>query len=1331
MKRLFWIFLILLLALRLVAQSNAPVRLALISETDEAAAASDILTAQLSGNPKIHLLERDEIEKVYREQGLSAANKDYLKLGQLLGADGLLLFNIVRTPQATNLTARLIAVKPGVILTDGSFPWPLKDTAQWAESVDTYLHSFLPKLSLLVKDAIPISVVNLHSAISSDEEVEAEKQLKLLTIQRLSQERQFFVLERQKMQLLSEEKELKSDESAFWDGSYLLDGVIDQNGFSKDIITINARLTPPKGGVSIDFEVSGSRTNLSETVNSLAIKVIESLKISSVTKEWNATDEAAQYFEEAKWALRWGVYSEAETAADSAWALGKMDLDCALVRVQAYISEVSANVVGYESAEETYSPSGYDANGAPSGPPPDEAEVQFGIRKMLDQHNWGIAYKEIQSESKSAKTVRYAFADKPPDSKNIDCALRALKLYYEFSQNSLEDNLIKVASEGSGWKNSDWYNLGIEDLVAASQVLQNFSFSPESQRPVADKLTDLRAMARSVSEWISKSPSVHDSYFVGDRVVTHDELANTIEKKPNIFRCKVNWGCLWQEKPEDCIELYRELMSSPVFCYLHKGLWFRELQTPRLTAWNEEDRKRIPSVWNDFIQELGSSTNVILQLEAKAIKLADVDDEKQLAASFTNLFNAIFENRDALVANKVEVLYLDWDTGDLVSAKVGNGFVTDTKELLQQLYNSEYRPKLETMDQEYWSKTVPAGQFLSTFENQKRYLKENKPYDFIKFAKLFSSQDYPKAQALEIQPLVIAYKSNLVAQSQNATGMQKGQLIGAIAQIGFLENDVNRILNPQPQPKVQAPKPTVVKTVVVEPMATNAPEIVTNIITVNKFFAIPLDSLYHLNDGEKLSASGATITAHHWFEEKLLLDFRYSLSMELRDDKGVLMDARTVAGDAIGIFNPVLQRWSIIDCPESGETSHIISQNNFYHRSALLHGELFTCDEKQIKKYDFQNQQWNPLSISNGNNYELFAVNGHLYAANQNTIFEIVNDGKETHILASTRRQPPMSALDTQDLSTPTLFEGPNHSLRVCTASKIYTWTGNDWREDSDAPPHESGWRADGTPHASSNPEIFMDGVLFRQAGFLSAGYQNGVLFHRENGTYGTLDSQDEIFCLANETNVVKLCLKGDQGDWRNFSRPGKKAAQAPKPFWKMPANLLPDLPAALRQSDLYLLEDNFAMHTIINERHKILQEKVITNDTYNAVLLCFFSGFPLPQKIFLKFDAPDVKPFTWMFPTTNLLFFSDSSAGVWIVPTSQIDSVIAGQKLQLVAEQQKTLAKASEEEKLDEQRRKAFLLKYDRNHNGAIDPDEQEAAMDDPYFIKYRLEQIHAQKRQ
>src|SRR5215831_17270923 len=91
MKKLFWLIVSLLLVTRLPAQTNTPARLALIVESPDAIPISDILTAELSKNPQLTLLERSEIDKVYREQGLSVENRDYLKLGQILGADGLLL----------------------------------------------------------------------------------------------------------------------------------------------------------------------------------------------------------------------------------------------------------------------------------------------------------------------------------------------------------------------------------------------------------------------------------------------------------------------------------------------------------------------------------------------------------------------------------------------------------------------------------------------------------------------------------------------------------------------------------------------------------------------------------------------------------------------------------------------------------------------------------------------------------------------------------------------------------------------------------------------------------------------------------------------------------------------------------------------------------------------------------------------------------------------------------------------------------------------------------------------------------------------------------------
>jgi len=350
MKIVLCLAILLTGAWQMPAQTGSPVRLALISDSAEAATVAAVLTAELSKQQNLQLLERDEIEKITREQGLSGANKDYLKLGQVLGADGLLLLEKNKDAGGDFLRVQLVAVKPGVLLSSVRFAWPLAKPAEWAAALARHLTPQVPKLGVLLKDAIPISVVNLRSAIQSSEARELERQLTLLAIERLSREPQLFVLERRRMQSLVAEKKLAGlDDTAFWNGSWLLDGTLDNTGYSPDTITLSARLGPPKGGMPVSIEVRGSRTNLSEVINRLVEKISTTLKPEAVPVEWNAADEANQFFAEAQWALKWGLYPQAQTAAESAWALGRKTQDMASLLIHTYADSVPEDGLGSSS----------------------------------------------------------------------------------------------------------------------------------------------------------------------------------------------------------------------------------------------------------------------------------------------------------------------------------------------------------------------------------------------------------------------------------------------------------------------------------------------------------------------------------------------------------------------------------------------------------------------------------------------------------------------------------------------------------------------------------------------------------------------------------------------------------------------------------------------------------------------------------------------------------------------------------------------------------------------------------------------------------------------
>jgi Ca2+-binding EF-hand superfamily protein len=173
-----------------------------------------------------------------------------------------------------------------------------------------------------------------------------------------------------------------------------------------------------------------------------------------------------------------------------------------------------------------------------------------------------------------------------------------------------------------------------------------------------------------------------------------------------------------------------------------------------------------------------------------------------------------------------------------------------------------------------------------------------------------------------------------------------------------------------------------------------------------------------------------------------------------------------------------------------------------------------------------------------------------------------------------------------------------------------------------------------------------------------------------------------------------------------------------------MPANLLPNLPIALRQSDLYFLEDSFAAHIILNDQNEIFQDDHNTNGEFNAVLVCFSRDLPLPLKIYLEFGSAGTKAPVWMFPTTNLWIMGGTDAegkqGVWLLPVSKIGPAIAAQR-------QMQLDQLARERAVAEQRQENLLAKYDGNHDGVIDPDEKEVALDDPAFIELKFDEIDA----
>jgi hypothetical protein len=215
----------------------------------------------------------------------------------------------------------------------------------------------------------------------------------------------------------------------------------------------------------------------------------------------------------------------------------------------------------------------------------------------------------------------------------------------------------------------------------------------------------------------------------------------------------------------------------------------------------------------------------------------------------------------------------------------------------------------------------------------------------------------------------------------------------------------------------------------------------------------------------------------------------------------------------------------------------------------------------------------------------------------------------------------------------------------------------------------------------------------------------------------------------------------------------GSTSASSTEPFWKLPPQMfLENLPATLDQSNLYLLGGHSEIQDIGDSNNVLVAERIVGIGNYNAFLLCYSRDASQPQRVFLNFDAPGGCPplggvkferhfLSSPLPLAFLVKASDNllaapenpigmlsanfkkfpagyQAGVWLLPVARIAPVIAEQKQAQVTHSTQTAA-------AKEQAWKDLLARVDRNHNGIIDPDEREEALDDTNFIQSELDKI------
>ncbi len=988
----------------------------------------DLLTSELSAVPEVQLLEREQIERIRREQSLSASNQEGIRLGRELGADGVLMLGLIGEETNRVLQVRMVAVRQGVLMDASRAPWPVSDPSAFSQGLVRRFVPILPKLRVPREDALPLSVVNIRNAVQSRQGKELERQVTQLLIERLSREPEIFVLERRRLDLLDSEKERRGGgEDDFWKGSVLLEGTLNRGGSEGGRLTADLRMLPPRGGTAVELAAEVDTGNPVALVEVVASRILEALRKRPSTATWDAAAEAERYREEAKWALKWGLPSEAQSAADAAWFLGKKDLATATLRVEARLSAIRISEWAFQEV------------GVSTLAKFQDATVRSTIQEWREQGAVGVA---IAARGQATDTqLDFFFAMRNPDPRLIAPATDALRIH--------ADHLESMPPHEPGL-DSPWTATGVKVLVAASEVLRWFALVQPHSPEVQAALADLRLEARRIQDRLLTSTAIRNSYWspapdfalVGSRVVLKDTLSEMLDRQPSLFQCLLTWGAFWQDRPEDMVAVYRRWMSSPVFSLVHQWFWARHPANPRLVSWNAEDRGRVSALWKGFRSELGQSTNVLLRMEAKALEIDEAGSIDELKPAVEGLLAVMRTHRAELLSLPVSVMRNDWQLSRILGQRW-----FDPNEVAGIMGSEAWREMAVISGEwEERQKTLILVQRSTTvFRLQKEFLTEPGPKDQASTRAAFPVPMVVMEveQARELKPLLDGF-----LERQKAAGKSIHAMHAEYGTLMLYRQSMAFTLTNQPAPKPRAAevagqRPPVRPSVAsgsVPAESTQAPVVAPkNLLVARDYVPIPLRLLTNTQRGDALGFFQVMrvepVGDRFWF------DLRHENTRWVFH--GGQESLSNVWWGTGLLWDPRNGTWKDIRYPAGVPASGKMMIGS----TAWFRDSLYLSDWDTFQRWDPATGKWEILEPAWQDPATLQVVGDRLYGASSNAIVEILDSGRGVRILASNRRRPAASALDTlETFGSARVLPGPGVGIRARVGGHIHSWDGKDWK---------------------------------------------------------------------------------------------------------------------------------------------------------------------------------------------------------------------------------------------------------------------------------------------
>jgi len=383
----------------------------------------------------------------------------------------------------------------------------------------------------------------------------------------------------------------------------------------------------------------------------------------------------------------------------------------------------------------------------------------------------------------------------------------------------------------------------------------------------------------------------------------------------------------------------------------------------------------------------------------------------------------------------------------------------------------------------------------------------------------------------------------------------------------------------------------------------------------------------------------------------------------------------------------------------TGNSFEIIGDNLFFNRGG------------GVQRYSMRSKKWEDLPVPESG--ELTVVEGKLFIVNKNSILELNEDGKETKVLASTRRRPAINVLDTLG-NYAHLLPGPDGLLRAIIGGKVYDQIkGSDgWTLTADA--------------STNNPSI---PARIPDEGFvLASASPDGAIAWQMIPRNGT--SLETVLYEPAYFKNLRTILPG---------APLRSRKPSPLSHWNHPRDIpLFNSPMVLDDGNLWFFYGDLTLEVIASGKPRFMEESgrhallvEFRKDSPEASIVPLWFGLKegafTPEALANmlgvisgdgKVQTHPVGARTFNLTPDGIVVTAARIPGFWLIPWTDIEP-----RMEALVQQQA----AAEKARLDtqEQHWAELLQKYHLDHREKFTPEEKEAMIDDPLFLELEMPQI------